>query len=728
MRRAGWLVVVGVLLPCVLARLAAGQDTSSAPATHALATDQQRLGDFIALIEGPNLPVEARRLGARNLLRQGWPETEARLAVILAGQNAPAKVAVAQALADVPGSLAKSYIDPLLAMLADPEADVRRAAAAALAGYRDGGVAPRLRALMLDHAEPLPHRLAAIEALGLMPTREAMAALVEALDEPSAPICPPALRALEQATAKSFRDDPGEAQAWWKESEALPLAEWQQAQIDRLVQKARELSRRLREVEGRLVEAFRADYIRAPEAERLGLAQSYLADSSTLVRLLGLDLVQRHLGEGKKLAPELTTVVRTLLSDGEPDVRAAAVQAVARLREASDADRFLELLARERHVKVRTALVNGLGYVGGAGVVEPLVALVRNRDDPALTEAVAALGRLAERGVLSEGQRDKVAEALLTAFRNAPATQVALRERVLWAMSLLAEARFGNVFVAALSETEAATVRQAAARGLAALRDPQHCDALLPLMKDPELTLRRAAVEAVAELASRDEQLAAIWSRLDPAQELEEAIRRAAWRGASRLLAGRPVAEQEQWLARLPRDGALGEQHALELLQMIEATLAHAPNARGELGRIRARLAAQCGVLDQPDEALATYLAALGDLHAARSPETDPVAAELLRFALVHDRYDEAVASALAAENPPLDGAAVWQVIRRDIDARLTPDGAGLAIRMLEALKARPPTIFPREVVEAIHELLQRARAIQATAPTSSAPASQPQG
>jgi HEAT repeat protein len=316
--------------------------------------------------------------------------------------------------------------------------------------------------------------------------------------------------------------------------------------------------------------------------------------------------------------------------------------------------------------------------VGTGSVAEPLLALLRTGNDPCLTEVVAALGRLAERGVLVEQQRGAVADALLATFGDTQPSQAALRERVLWAMSLVADPRFAPAFVAALAESEATAVRQAGLRGIAALKDPRLADTLVPLVSEGDPALRRSAVEALAGLASCEEHLAALWARSDPAQEPDESIRRAAWDGAVRLVSDRAVADVD-WVVRLPRDGPERAGRALELLVAMEALLADVAEARGELGRVRARIAAERAMCGEVDEAVTVYLAALGDLHAGQSAEIPRIAMELLRLALAHGRYDEAVAAALAGGNPPLDGAVLWEGIKGDIEKRLTPEQADQA-------------------------------------------------
>jgi HEAT repeat protein len=706
----------------------ASQPVTTAPAppqTSQPVADQQRINDLITLIEGPQVPATHRQTGARELLRLNWPAKISRLASILAGTNAAARTAVALALADLPEYLDEAYIDPLMMMLGDADAELRRAAATALTGYRDHGVAARLRGITLDRAQPFVRRLAAVDALGMMTKREAAEALVAALADPNDPICQPALQALEQVTAKDFRGDAKEARAWWKDNADLEPLEWQQAQIDRLIQRDRRLTRRLHELEDRLVEAFRAEYVRATEPEkRAALLQAYLADTSGRVRLLGLDLVQQLQGEGKELSAEITVQLRALLADIEPDVRAAAVQAVSRLRDGADAERFRQLLAAERVVKVRLALVNGLGYIGDATVTELLLAVVANPDDPCLTDAVAALGRLAERGVLADAQRAAVIQALLAVYSRSQPAQAVLRERVLWSMSILADPQFGPSFIAALAEGEATTVRVAAVRGITALKDPQLADHLIPLTRDPDTTLRRAAVEALAGLATTPAHLEALLSRLDPGLETDAAIQAAAWTGVRRVLPARAPAEVESWVAKLPAGMPDRAARIVELLSLVENALSDQPESRGDLGRIRARIAAERAASVPPQETVVAYLAALGDLHAAKSPEITRVATELVRFALVHGCYDEAVATALVNGNPPLDGPALWAGVKGEIESRLNAEHVDEALAMLQAFQAHPPAALPADVTAEIDALLRRAAKIKS--PPASAPASQP--
>lgn len=749
MRYVGLRTIGGVLITALAAGGVAApkppvQSQPARPVTSQSTFEQQRFNDLIALIEGQNSPP-ARRTGARELLRHGWPETVPRLTAILGGPSRAAKVAVARALSDLPHCIVADYAEPLLTMLADPEAEVRDAAAAALASSPSSVVLPGLKLLALSPEQPLVARLAAIDTLGMMAQREALAVLIEALATRPSPIVGPALAALGRATAQDFHADFDAALAWWDETRAATLTDWQRLQIERLVRQSRAKEQRARELEQRLANALRENYGRTPEAERPALLDAYLTDSSAAVRQLGLALVQSKLAEGKTLGPQTTARARELLSAPEPAVRAAAARTVATLRDPADAERFQQLLVSERHQPVRVALVNGLGYVGSASAASPLLELLGSADPATSSEAVTALGRLSERGVLDEPTRAAVASALLARMQTTPGDEHAMRERLLWAMSRVGDLRFGAEFVAALDTPEAATVRLAAVRGIAVIADPKTAktngqasqpassganaagsggllrprelvDALASVTSDPDTGVRRAAVEALAQFATSDAHAEALWSRLSPEVEPDEGIRVSAWRGAVRVIAGRPLSEIRSWLDRLPGDEATRGQHAVELLQAAEKNLAARPETRDELGRIRASLAAERAALSQVEQAILTYLAALEDLHAANSPDASRVALELLRLALLNDRYDIQLAATLAAANPMLDGAALWEGVRGEIEQRLQPDEVDRAIAMLVAFQTNPPASMPADTQQALQQMLQRARQVRVEA------------
>ncbi|MGE0480159.1 MAG: HEAT repeat domain-containing protein [Phycisphaerae bacterium] len=685
---------------------------TSAPTTSPAPVDAERLNALVALIEGPNSP-QARQTGARELLRLEWPETTPRLVAVLAGSNAPARIAVARTLAEMPRRRDPAFVEPLVAMLADADAAVRRAAVGALAAYTHGDVIGRMRTLALDSRAALPARRAAIDVLAQMPQREALAALVDVLSDATSAVAAPALDALEQASGMEFNGDAASAITWWEADRQLPLAEWQAAQVQRVAAQNQRLAAQLQTAEARLTKALRDYYGKLPEAERPALLASFLADPLPVVRELALELVQIEQTNAKRLAPETAAVVRGLLADPATQVRAAAVRAVAGLRDPGDGARFVESLARESNGDVRIALINGLGYVGDAAAVDPLLGLLENADKPTLSELATALGRLAERGVLDEQRGAVVATALLKRFDASRVDQSTIRERILWALSRLDDPRCSAVFVRALDPAEAATVRQAAIRGIAAVGRLDALDALLPATSDADTLVRRSAIDALAQHATSDAHLQALWTRLAPASEPDEASRDGAWRGALRLLASRSSADVEAWALRLPEaPPLLRARQALELLQLAEKAASAEGRGPAELGRIDMQIAAQRAALGQTAEALAGYQRALATLVSAKSPQATECAASLVKTAAAADRYDDALHAVVAAHAAALDADALWRDLLAHVDALLASDAADAhdrAAAVIESLQARPPANLPAELAPRFEELAQRA-------------------
>jgi len=698
--------------------------------------DQQRFNDLIAIIEGQNSP-QARRTGARELLLLYWPETLPRFVAILNSPNYAAKIAISQALSDHPAAVTTEYILPLIEMLRDTDIEVRKAASGALASGAVERVLPRLQTLVGSADQHLTARLAAIETLGMMTQREAAAVLMKTLQDPNVEIAEAALNTLEQTTAQDFHGDAEAARAWWTSVQNTPATQWRRMQIRRLIRENQAREATCNNLELRLTAALRDIYSRSAEAQRPALIASYLADASPAVRQLGLTLAQAMVAEGKTLSEETIARTRGLLTAIEPEVRAAATGAVVALRDPADAERFRQLLPHECHRIVRGALVNGLGHVGDGDSVTPLLEILLSSDSTIKNEAVTALGRLAERGVLQAPSRKQVSSSLLTHIENMPREQSSLRERLLWALSRTGDPRSGGVFVACLDTAEAGAVRLAAVRGIAVLADPrtvkinghpastqsapqkpiltvkQLLDALLGVIADPDLGVRRAAVETIAQFAIGDEHIDALWSRLSQEQEPEESIRLTAWRGLIPLVAARPFDEISRRLALLPGDDASRRRYAIELLQAAEKRLAAVADARGELGCLRARLAAEYEASEQLEPAISTYLAALDDLRAAASDDIPRVALELLRLTLMTNRYDAQIAAAFAAGDPPLDGQALWAGIRDEIKQRLNPDGIDQAAAMLAAFKTNPPASMPADLNDDLEQLLQQARRIR---------------
>ncbi|QOJ13838.1 MAG: HEAT repeat domain-containing protein [Planctomycetia bacterium] len=692
---------------------------TTAPATAPVAAppprtevDPQRTADLLALIEGPNAP-SARQTGVRELLRLGWAETPRRLAGILSNGSAASRTAVASVLAQQPEHIDTSYVEPLVRMLSDREPGVAAAARGAILACREQIAVPLLRERALDSDLPVAARTEAVAVLGEMTSRDALGALVAVVESDPTALNSAALSALRSTAGLDF-EDAAAVRPWWEMVRSLSSEEWLDRQVRRLLSRERQTAATLAATESRLVRSLRDAYGRTPESERTDLLESYLKDAVAPVRLLGLDLVLAGITEGRPPGPELADDVRALMSAADPATREAAARAVASLREPADAERFVALLAIERNASVRPALVSGLGYVGGPSHVELLASLARDTDDPAAPQAVTALGRLAERGVLDSAALDAVATLLLDRTDRCRPEEHALRERLLWAMARVRDSRFVPVFIRSLASGEPGTIRQAAVRGIGAMADAAGLDALAALTSDADAVVRRTVVETLAAHASTDAHVQALWGRLSAGSEPEEVIRDAAWRGVTTTLARRSGSEIEGWVGRLPDNGPTRARRSLELLQLAERAYLSDPREREALGLVRHRIGGALERLAQPADAAEAYRQALTELLSVRSDRAAPVAADLLRTALMAGRYDERVQSALAGESRP-DGAAVWAAFAAPVRELAERDatGADNAVAMLTTLSATPPAVLGASELDQLSSLLQQVRGIR---------------
>lgn len=711
---------VGAASPCWTS---AGQDsrpTTSrpqvSPAVTQPAADPQRMSELLELIQGQNV-LTVRRTGARELLRHGWAETPERLTAVLSGSDAAARIAVAGALADLPRHFEHIYIKPLVELLGDGDASARSAAGQALAAGRNAEVVGALRAVVHDAKGSLTQRIAAIDALGLMTDRNAIGCLRDTLDDSSAEIRRRGLTAFENALGASFQGDTALAIQWWDEHRNMPLPQWQQSRIEGLAVRMRSLRQKLGQTTGRLVKAYRDAYLRASEAERGKLLLVYLGDLERDVRLLALELATTRMADRKPLAEGVDDGVRALLRDkSSPRVRAEAVKIVAGFRNADDARTFLQLLDSERDPAVRVALLSGLGYIGDASVLTPLLEALKTEAESAAVSAASSIGRLAERGIIDEVRRAAVADHLLERYQAAatPTGSAALRERILWAMSRVGDKRFGAVFADALGTEEPPAVRRAAATGIEVLGDATLAGALLAASADPDVGLRRAAVAGLAKLGSTELHLDALWARLGESQEPNGQVRDVAWRGVVRILSARPPSEAEARASRLVEGVADGERKAIELLQLAEKAFSGNPEARGDLGRVRGRIASHLAAAGRTSEGVAAYLQAIGDLHVAGSSAVSQVAIELLRLTLPRGLYDQSIAYAIRGTNPGVDATAVWNALQEDIEQLIKSGKFDEAAAMLQLLQSQPPIIVSEAIAGQIKRQLDAALAGQA--------------
>lgn len=675
--------------------------------TRTAESDPRRIADLASLIEGPNTP-SARETGVRELLRDGSPEALQHLAAFLNGTNSAAKIAVANVIAANGDGVSPELLDALVQALAAPESEVASAAANALSVGGEAASA-RLIAYVEGDGNPLGARLMAIRALGLSTEFSAVRALAGLLESPKPELARAAGDALELVAGARFGGDASAARAWWIENGSESPAEWQSRQLRRLAMDRRRIETAALAMEQRLAKALRETFQRVPEQERGAVLHTYLTDSLIVTQKVGLELAQGETAESRSLKAESIGVVRRLLGSEDASVREAAAQTLTALRDPSDAERLLERLAVERVDAVRNALLNGLGYLGSDAAADALMRQIPELSDALVSEAVTALGRMIERGVLDGENQGRIAQLLVERYQATPRESSTVRERLLWAMSRLRSASFAPVFVEALTGTDATAVRQAAVRGIAALelRSAEAMAALQGALADADASVRRVAVEALGGMALGDAQITALWERLAIAHEPDEMVRDAAWRAVLRQLSSRPAAEIERWIDELPAGDANTVRRSIDLLNVAIASIQDDAGKRGDVGRMRKRVALLRESAGQIDKAIEAYVQALSDFRATSSPALAESACDLLRMLLVNRRYDAEMGRVLSGAANLSEFTAV---VTREAESRLTDDAtaAELSCGIVTAFREYPPSALPSDIERALEDLARK--------------------
>jgi len=704
------LIAAGLGLP------ACARPTAALAAVNSPAPPE--LSENLELLTGPN-SLKARRIGARRLLDMPGSAGIAGLRQLLEGQPEPAAVqAVALAVLDTakpPLELGES----LLKWLAAQEPAVRDAVVAALVAYRGTPLVEKLRRVAAQQALPQHQRLAAVAVLARMADKQAMAALVDLLGVPDEQVRQAAHDALAQIAKIDFGSDLAAWRRWWQANKDRQPVEWLAELNESLTKQNRRLTEQLRTLTARLVKALREVYHAAPEADRAAKLIAYLGDPIPEVRLLGIELVNGLITDGKAVSPEAASQLRRLLDDPDSRVRLQTVQVIRDLRHRDDAKLLLGRFERETDPAVRRAIVKALGWLGDPAAADVLLKCLREDDADLPAASASALGLLCQRsnGSGSAGDvLDRVAAALKERFAAAKRPQEAtLRQAILEAMAKIADDRFRPELLAALKSPEPAA-RQAAVEALARLAQPDDPALIRPFLADAEPTVREAACRALASIGTQAE-LPALVKRCDEQAESAVAVRKAAKDAAVSVIMRLKPVSAESALAGLANSTvpaavwadvleaasarALAAQATdKRLLRALTAALAEAKYAAGDK---QAAVALWVQVLadrptDRASSALAAVLVELG--------EPDRIRAALER---------------LAGQPEALTG--LLNGLREQVQAREAAGQQRAFLRGLpEALKGLDVSDWPPAAQEAMRAFLEACQA----RPAASAPASRP--
>lgn len=332
-----------------------------------------------------------------------------------------------------PASATLTRVQQLQAALTDPQAspDARRTAAAALLDEAEpDDVATMLRAAspdaaqavaaaLLERQDAAPGSLLAVlgsrlatratrqEAAATLrlfiaqPRKEAVGACVAALDRAHGWRREATLQALAAMTGREdLGNDPARWRDWWETARWLPEVQWSQQLLrwraGRLVRMQREQAA----LQQRLSSLLRELHARLDDDEKPARLEAMLRDPLALVRLAGLDLVERDLLNARGTPQGVADALTALLSDANETVRLRASALLLRLGEGVEEARVA--LAKEESPAVAANLLRALAQQPRSTDVAGAVRWLASEDAHSRAAAAELLVRLAGDAALQQ--------------------------------------------------------------------------------------------------------------------------------------------------------------------------------------------------------------------------------------------------------------------------------------------------------------------------------------
>lgn len=645
-----------------------------APAVDSPIPSARELDDFAQLITGNNTP-EARELGARSLLRHGTDEAARRLVAILRSQNdAQGKLAICRAIlsSDAPNPM---LLDPLVQLVGRNPPELSDIAASSLRRFSPSDVIPRLHALSADGQQPLSRRTAAIAALGsISDDLLAMTKLIELVRDGDAAIRPAVLEAVSEAAGTRLTDA-GAAIQWWSGYKEVEPLDWLREMNQRRKEDIRRIRTERDALVQRLVATLRESYLLTSESEQPARLLAFLRDDSAAVRGLALDLINGLITDRREINQDVRRQLLRLVSDSNPTIRRRTAGIVGDLRPAGGGERLREALTVELDPSVRAAQVNALGRLDDAEALGVLIARLNDPSRLVVSEAATALGRLTRRGAMDPAVVESVVAALSDGLQRVPIEDEDLRVLFIEAMGRIGAEEFRAIFAREIDELKSTRVRSAAITALSALPDSAAQIRVLVTATEPEIRL--AGVQALGRCGRGREDLDALATCLNAAQEPNTAVRERAWESYLTIVKRLPVKDQLDAAQRFDRpNDAPAQRRRADLLLIINSA-----NDRAEPLTPSQRLTLH--------DSLASALSALGEraaearaledavaVAAESRPEALPALRRRLIAALLSAGSDQAAADQLhaiatPADMPDADRAALAEIISREITGRI---------------------------------------------------------
>lgn len=364
----------------------------------------------------------------------------------------------------------RRFTEPLLKAIQAEQANLRLAAAEALARSDSVLVLHRLLGIAEDPQASIPARQAAALALGKSGQKNAVPALLSLLSSDTPAIRQTAAAALEELTGLDHGNNLAAWQEWWSNHKDLGETEWLLSRNALFVDRSRRLQNDLQRAEAEILRLHQQLYARTPRADRVNHFRQLAQNEYASVRVQAIAWIVETLTDAN--SSELKPLADLLLAFSEDGVEAVQRQAVLALEKTDDPRAFERLLTllNSNSLEVRAAAARSLGRyrcpqsVSRAEMNSRAVkALEKALSDPSLVVVAEAVESLGSLGVPE-------AAPIITGLLRHPADPV----------------------------------RQAAARALEQVADPASLSALTTALDDPVPGVRFHVVGALARLGQSE--------------------------------------------------------------------------------------------------------------------------------------------------------------------------------------------------------------------------------
>jgi len=379
-----WCIATGVLMLTVATF--AGSDPGDA------ATASTDHSDLQAMIRDTAVPFDDRvDLVATMLDHQGDASTAWLLRELNDAGTASSRRAVLKALIQQSADALAPFHEVLLPLLDADDELLHPLTVQALGKIDEPGVVQRLIVLAGQPTASTRQRRGAVQALAHHPQRDVAAALLALTDHEDPRLRGAVFAALRAVTGEDgLPESAASWQRWWNRHAGLTALAWQREVARTLAAGMRRRVGRRQQLEIRLAESLRLQYLGSDSKRREELLIAWIEDPLPPIGQLAMDLVAQRLVDvgAEPVREPLRVALRRGLHAEDPSMRRRAADALRQLGDAPAAAIVAEQLAArsEPDPDVLTAYLRLVRHVPQRQAIEPLITMML---DPRATRLAA---------------------------------------------------------------------------------------------------------------------------------------------------------------------------------------------------------------------------------------------------------------------------------------------------------------------------------------------------